>query len=207
MRTVSFCGIVCVALLVEVTLAAQQGARRGEWTVLGGDKAYTKYTPLDQINKKNVRTLRVAWRRPSLASEFVAEYPEAKAANMLQSTPLLVDGVIYASNGVGLIEAFDPGTGKTIWVQELPKRGPRVEPADLVGQSSRSVAYWRDGLDKRLLSIRHHYLIATNPETGKPIREFGDRGLVDLGDNGKQYIVMPIGSRTHAGERVALSLP
>src|SRR5262249_61389408 len=167
----------------------------------GGDKAYTKHTPLDQINNDNVKSLRVAWRRPSLAGELLAEYPDAKA-NMLQSTPLLVDGVMYASNGVGLIE--DPATGRTIWVQELPKRGPTVEPADLVGQSSRSVAYWRDGLDKRLLSIRHHYLIATNPETGKPIREFGDRGLVDLGDNGKQYIVMPIGSRTHAGERVAL---
>jgi glucose dehydrogenase len=182
MRIVSFYVIVCVALLVEVTLAAQQGAKRGEWTVLGGDQGYTKYTPLDQINKNNVKTLRVAWRRPSLASEFLAEYPEAKSTNMLQSTPVLIDGVMYASNGVGLIEAFDPATGKTMWVQELPKRGPKVEPADLAGQSSRSIGYWRNGVDKRLLSIRHHYLIATNPETGKPIREFGDRGVVDLGE-------------------------
>src|SRR5712691_4676690 len=141
-RIVRFCAIVCVALVLEAALAAQQGAMRGEWTVLGGDKAYTKYTPLDQINKNNVKTLRIAWRRPSLAGEFLAEYPEAKSTNMLQSTPLLIDGVMYASNGVGLIEAFDPATGRTLWVQELPKRGPTVEPADLAGQSSRSLGYW-----------------------------------------------------------------
>src|SRR5262249_55070413 len=76
MRVVRLCVIACVALLMEVPLDAQQGARRGEWTVLGGDKAYTKYTPLDQINKENVATLRIAWRRPSLAHEFLTEYPE-----------------------------------------------------------------------------------------------------------------------------------
>ena len=183
MRIVRFCAIVCVALVLEAALAAQQGAMRGEWTVLGGDKAYTKYTPLDQINKNNVKTLRIAWRRPSLAGEFLAEYPEAKSTNMLQSTPLLIDGVMYASNGVGLIEAFDPATGRTLWVQELPKRGPTVEPADLAGQSSRSLGYWRNGIDKRLLSIRATCTTA------------------------KQYIVIPIGSRTHPGEWVALTLP
>src|SRR2546428_9653792 len=84
--------------------------------------------------------------------------------------------------GPALPEPPNPPRDRTIWVQELPKREPRVEPAALVGQSSRSIAYWRNGIDKRLLSIRHHYLMATNPETGKPIREFGDGGLVDLGD-------------------------
>ena len=77
MRIVRLCAIACVALLVEVPLAAQQGARRGEWTVLGGDKAYTKYTPLDQINKMHngrqyivipigSRTHAGAWVAPSL---------------------------------------------------------------------------------------------------------------------------------------------
>ena len=33
----------------------------------------------------------------------------------------MVGGVLYASNGVGLVEAFDPATGRTIWVQQVPE--------------------------------------------------------------------------------------
>ena len=38
----------------------------GEWTTWGGDAGFTRYSPLDQINKDNVRTLEVAWRWKSL---------------------------------------------------------------------------------------------------------------------------------------------
>src|SRR5688572_29179201 len=41
---------------------AQTGAQRGQWPTYGGDPGSTKYSPLDQINRSNVRQLQVAWR-------------------------------------------------------------------------------------------------------------------------------------------------
>ena len=66
--------------------------------------------------------LEVAWRRPAVAAELHERWPDLQYSNQ-RSTPIIVDGVLYASNGIGLVEAFDPGTGETIWVQELPESG------------------------------------------------------------------------------------
>ena len=46
-------------------LDAQSGTT-GQWRSVGGDSAYTRYSPLDQINKTNVRTLKIAWRKPGV---------------------------------------------------------------------------------------------------------------------------------------------
>ena len=146
-RTV-FGGLLCAALAVaEAPLWGQQGAKGGDWPNHGGDKGFTRYSPLDQINRDNIKNLRVAWRRPAVAYELKAQFQNLKYNNKLFSTPLMVDGVLYASNGVGLVEAFDPATGKTIWVQELP------EPGAIAGNASRGIAYWKAG-DGRLLSVR-----------------------------------------------------
>jgi quinoprotein glucose dehydrogenase len=88
----------------------------------------------------------------------------------------MIDSVLYASNGIGLVEAFDPGTGKTLWLQESAedRQGP------LTGTSTRGVAYWRSGSDERILSVRPPYLFAISPKTGELIHSFGDLGKVDL---------------------------
>ena len=49
----------------------------------------------------------------------------------------MVDGVLYASNGIGLVEAFDPETGKTIWVQE---RSRAISCA--AAAVDRGISYW-----------------------------------------------------------------
>jgi glucose dehydrogenase len=174
------CGLLLgVALLATgATLVGQQGSRGGEWSGHGGDKGYTRYSPLEQINKDNVKNLHIASRRSALAPELLAQYPSVRSRNPFQSTPIMVDGVLYSSNGIGLVEAFDPATGKTIWVQALSEPAERV----LTGQSNRGVAYWRSDRDERILSVRDGYLLALDPKTGKLIRSFGDGGKVDLGE-------------------------
>ena len=168
--------LVCsVVLASSVKVDAQAGApRSGEWPDYGGDKAFTKYSPLDQINTINVGSLRIAWRRPAVADELRAKNPDLRFGNNLRSTPLMVGSVLYASNGVGLVEAFDAGTGKTIWVQELPEDQP------IGGAPSRGVAYWRDGNDARILAVRGQFLWAIDARTGKLIPTFGEKGRVDL---------------------------
>ena len=84
----------------------------------------------------------------------------------------MIDGVLYSPNGIGLVEAFHPGTGKTLWVQQ-PFR--RRAGRGLRGDSTRGVAYWTDGSERRLFVIRGEYLIALDPRTGKRGRDVGRR--------------------------------
>src|SRR5438128_70769 len=132
-----------VALVLGIAMtAAQQGARGGEWTSYGGDAGTTKYAPLDQINKGNVSRLRVAWQRPAVDPSISSRVPNFSFSGNFRATPLMIGGVLYSPNGIGLVEAFHPGTGKTLWVQEP---FPDEAGQGLRGNSSRGVTYWADG--------------------------------------------------------------
>ena len=88
----------------------------------------------------------------------------------------MIDGVLYSPNAVGLAEAFDAGTGETVWVQEPVGQKPRAYR----GRSTRGVAYWTDGTDRRIIVQRGRYLTALNAKTGEIYPDFGDGGHVDL---------------------------
>jgi quinoprotein glucose dehydrogenase len=162
--------------VLNITAQAQRGTTGGQWPNHSGDKGSTKYAPLDQINRNNVRNLRIVWRRPAVASEFRAQHPNLRPSNLFRSTPLMISGVLYASDGIGLVEGFDPATGKTLWVQEPAEPGAEA----LNGTSTRGVAYWRGGGNERILAVRPPYLVAINPKTGELIQSFGSGGKVDL---------------------------
>src|SRR3954471_13545775 len=87
--------------------AAQNRGDSVEWLNVGGDKGSTRYSPLRQIDGTNAGQLRIAWRRPGIADELRAKYPEVRSGTN-RSTPLLINGVLYGPNAVGLVEAFDP---------------------------------------------------------------------------------------------------
>jgi quinoprotein glucose dehydrogenase len=167
---------VAAAILIAHVAPAQHGARDGEWHEYSGDLGASKYSPLDQIDASNVDRLAIAWRRPALDASILAQSPRMRAGRSFRSTPLMIDGVLYAPNGVGFVEAFDPGSGKTIWVE------PPLEAGDsgYRGASTRGIAYWRSGNDARLLVQHTEYLLALDPKTGKPIPSFGDNGRVFL---------------------------
>src|SRR6516164_9833265 len=134
---------VIVGIILLATFgAAQQGARGGSWPRVGGDQGVTRYAPLDQITKTNVSQLRIAWRRPTVDASIASRLPSA-AFGSLRSSPVMVDGVLYSPNGVGLVEAFNPGTGKTLWVQQPFADEPNGGLAS--GGVSRGVAVWRQG--------------------------------------------------------------
>ena len=167
--------VVCLAVLAVAPARAQLGTQDGEWRTFGGDTGSTKYAPLDQINRDNVRDLQIAWRRPAVDDHYRAMDPEISYSNSYSAQVLTVGGVAYIPNGVGLVEAFNPGTGETIWVQE-----PMGGVEDLPGASTRGVAYWSDGSDERILVQRGIYLYALNARTGETYPDFGDAGRVDL---------------------------
>ena len=178
---------ICLASLatalafLPMSAAAQQGATEGEWRAYGADDGATKYSALNQITRDNVDDLRIAWSRPavdpSIVEASMSERPDNIFGRALIGTPLMIDGILYSPNTVGLVEAFDPGTGETLWIQEPMDEGAE---AYLAGQSTRGVAYWRDGDDQRLIVHRRRYLYAIDVLTGEPIPDFGDGGRVDL---------------------------
>jgi quinoprotein glucose dehydrogenase len=170
------CAAAAVGFLIASGALAQSGAERGEWRTYNGDAAATKYSALDQIDKSNVSRLTLAWRRPALDAAIVAAAPQMRAARSFRSTPLMVDGVLYGSNAVGFVEAFDPGTGRTIWVE------PPLEPGaqGYRGASTRGIGYWSDGRDARILVQHSEFLLALSPKTGQPIQSFGENGRVYL---------------------------
>ena len=173
-RPARWLAVSLFAWAVMALSAADDGPAR-EWRYYSGDNGAKKYSPLDQINKANVSSLRIAWRRPQLDPAIAPLVPPGfRISNNFRSTPIMVDGVMYAPDGVGLAEAFDPEDGRTRWVQ-------KAGADDFAGATSnRGVAYWSQGGEERLFTHRSHYLYALDPKTGDPIAGFGDRGAVDL---------------------------
>jgi len=175
-RVISLSAALLLAAGAASIVAQTGAATDGEWRYYSGDIGATKYSPLAQITKDNVKNLRVAWRRPAVHPAATSGMEGFRANPNFHSTPLMARGVLYASNGVGLVEAMDPETGTTLWMQKpLDSDGPKLQ-----GTSNRGVAYWTDGSDRRLLAIRGQYLFAINPETGALYRDFGDNGKLDL---------------------------
>ena len=69
---------------------------------------------------RNVQNLKIAWRRPALDPGILEDHPGLKFSNNLRATPIMAGGILYSSNAVGLVEAMDPATGRTLWIQETP---------------------------------------------------------------------------------------
>ena len=135
----------------------------------------TKYSPLGQINADNVDDLEIVWRRPGLDPSYLEINPNQRTSANHVATPIMRNGVGYVPNGVGLVEAFNPGTGETIWTQEVPSGGD-----GLPGAVTRGLAWWSDGDDARILAQRNVWLYALDAETGATIADFGENGRVNL---------------------------
>ena len=160
-----------------------------EWTYYGGQNSFNRYSPHTQIDAETVGSLEILWRRPGIDAQLAEEFPELAFNNYLRGTPILVDGTLYAPNAVGLVEAFDPGTGKTRWVQQP------LSLEDARGRSFRGVAHWMDDdtdlssdnghADGRIISVRGSWLHALDAGTGEPVASFGKGGSVNLVPEGR----------------------
>jgi quinoprotein glucose dehydrogenase len=100
------------------------GARDGDWQAYAGDIGSTKYTPLANIDASNVASLEVVWRRPALDAHYSTLNPNQRFSSNYVAAPVVIDGVAYIPNAVGLVESFDAATGETFWVQD-PVGGAR----------------------------------------------------------------------------------
>ena len=158
--------------------ASTLGAQDGNWRAYGGDIGNTKYSPLAEIDASNVADLEIVWRRPALDPSYASLNPNQRFSSNYVAAPVVIDGIAFIPNAVGLVEAFDAATGATVWVQD-PVGGAEGLP----GAPTRGIAYWQDPegiVAPRVIVQRGSYLYSLDAETGGAIDSFGNQGRVDL---------------------------
>jgi quinoprotein glucose dehydrogenase len=180
-RSFQIVAAAMTAIAVTGALAqAQRGALKGEWHAWAGDLGSTRYAPLDQITAANFSTLEPAW---TFRTEMLGARPDFN----LQSTPLMVNGVLYFTAGAHRdAVAVDAASGELVWMHRLDE-GARKSPRVLSG---RGVGYWTDGRgDERIYYVTVGYqLVALNAKTGRPVSSFGNNGVIDLRDQDDQVM-------------------
>jgi quinoprotein glucose dehydrogenase len=169
MRIVLSLGLVALAS----TASAQAG---NEWPAWGGDLAATKYSTLTDINRGNVAQLTKAWEWAT--GETPNATPRTRPGNF-QPTPLMIGDTLYLSTSYNRVVALDAGAGQELWSYD-PKAYVAGQPPNGTGFVHRGVATWSDGKQRRIFMNSRWRLIALDAATGKPIRDFGDTGVVDL---------------------------
>ena len=117
----------CLILLLSVAIPGLD-AQSGDWPMYNRDPAGTRYSPLTQINTKNVATLTKAW---SYALKSAATGRGAPRASGSEATPIVVNGVMYLP-AAGRVVALEPATGKEIWRYELPSGLPEQSRSHLL---------------------------------------------------------------------------
>jgi alcohol dehydrogenase (cytochrome c) len=104
--------VVALALLAAPTiLGAQVSARRlhearrepHNWLTYSGDHFSQRYSPLAEITPANVAALRPAW------------IYQATVPGPLQTSPVVVDGVMYLTEFQGHVVALDARSGRVLW--------------------------------------------------------------------------------------------
>jgi alcohol dehydrogenase (cytochrome c) len=119
-----------VSNFVPLTDQLLRAPKPEDWLIHRGNYQAWGYSPLDQINKSNVRNLQLVWSR-------------VMEPGINQMTPLIYNGVMYLGNPGDVIQAIDAADGDLIWQyrHELP---PAASFPANHGQRKRSIALYGD---------------------------------------------------------------
>ncbi len=145
----------------------------------------TRFYPNDQINRSNVGHLHPAWI-------FATEVKES-----METSPIIVNGVMYVTTSYSHVYALDAKTGEEIWHYK-PKLGPVT--TFCCGPNNRGVAVYEDRVYLGTLDAK---LVALDAKTGSVVwqQQVGDPekgysetmaptavdGKILIGTNGGEY--------------------
>ncbi|WP_312846549.1 PQQ-binding-like beta-propeller repeat protein [Sphingopyxis sp. PET50] len=129
------------------------GGTGDDWGATGFSYDEQRFSPLTDINDRNVGELGIAW------------FADLEDARGQEATPVVVDGVMYVTHAWSKVSAWDAATGKPLWKFDPKVPGERAVSAccDVV---NRGVAVWGDKLFVGALDGR---LIALDRKTGKEV--------------------------------------
>jgi len=156
---------VCSFIVAPPFLAGSPQNLHGtgqDWPANGGAPGNAHYSPLVQITRANVTQLEVAW-------SF-----DTQESGGLQTSPIIVDGVLYGITPTQKVFALEGATGKLLW---------KFDSGIIGTQPNRGLAFWSSENEKRILVGVMHFVYALDAATGKPIPTFGKDGRIDLREN------------------------
>ncbi len=149
---------------------------QNDWRSWGRDGGNQRFSPLKQINTSNVSKLAPAWQY-SMKKEGQPSRPS-------QSTPLVVNGVMFLSFPYYRVVALEPETGKVLWEYTAPGDWDSPEHrTHFRGGSMRGLAYWpgdRLTPPQIVFGTEEGHLISVNAKTGRPNPGFGNEGIVNI---------------------------
>src|SRR5688500_8580737 len=149
----SLIGLLSLHLHGQVTSQrlAETAKEPQNWLTYSGNYFSTRYSPLDQITPGNVRNLELQW-----------VYQSPVAGNW-QTTPLVVDGVMYITQRPNDVVALDARTGRACWIYRYTPAANRIV---CCGANNRGVAILGAMLYMGTLDA---HLIAIDTKTGREV--------------------------------------
>src|ERR1700678_2502042 len=165
-------GAFAPAFAADVTPERLVNPEPGNWLMNHRTYDSQRYSPLDSINKANIKSLKLA---------YAVAIGGTSTNENLESTPLAEDGFLYIVDLWGVVYKIDGRSGdvgRIVW---------RMDPGqEKVPDANRGVALWGNFV----ISVANHpaRLIATNKETGKTVWETN----ISDGQNGLQFTGAPL---------------
>jgi len=182
--TVLFPLLILSVLSARKNSALPQNDSGADWPYYGHDAGGMRYSPLTQINRENVSTLKVAW---TFHTGDISEGRGDRKRSGFETTPLLVDGTLYLTTAFNRVIALDPATGTQRWAYD-PKVDLDGDYGD--GLVNRGAATWLDSARpsnqpcrRRIFeSTQDARLVALDAVNGTSCADFGKAGQVSLRD-------------------------
>ena len=147
--------LLCISAVLHIQASAQnlESANAGDWPLYHRTSEAWRHSPLDAINKTNVKKLKIAWTHTPI-----------DVSNGLMATPIVVDGIVYYSDSRNNVYALDGKTGKELWryIAKLDSNHKR----GWYGPGSRGVTAGRGKIFVGTLDGR---FIALDQATGKEV--------------------------------------
>src|SRR6266446_4208609 len=137
--------------LTPVTDAILRNPPASDWLMWRRTFDGYGYSPLDQINKNNVKDLQVAWTW-------------SMVPGATETTPVVHDGVLYIFNYANQIQALNAATGDLIW--EYKRELPEKLIANTPNLSSRNLAIYENTV---IAATSDAHLVALDAKTGKVV--------------------------------------
>jgi alcohol dehydrogenase (cytochrome c) len=121
------------------------------WMTYSGDYSGKRFSALDQINAKNAHTMVAKW------------VYQTAATGKLETSPLVVDGILYATAQDNRAFALDARTGRPIWMYQRQLPGD-IRPC--CGRVNRGLAILGD---KVFLGTLDAHVVALDSRTGNVV--------------------------------------
>lgn len=192
---------VCLCFLSGTVHGAESKDPYSGWEYYGGTQDGIRYSSQDQITRKNVADLEVAWTYHT--GEIERRGPDLITNSSTQSTPTLVAGSLMICTPFNRLIALDPETGEERWVFDAEIDLSHKLPFQY---NCRGVTGWENPDADKEADCKHRVFMGTNDvrlfavdaKTGKRCKGFGS--------NGEIPVAQP---RPHqfAGERKLVSAP